>query len=201
MPRPKTITDEMVLDSALALMHREGRQSLTFAALAKACGLSGSTLVQRFISKDALAKAALLHAWDRLDAETAEAVATAPKSPEGAVQILVQLSDYGDIDRYADGLSMLREDIRDPELRSRGASWGRALAKAINDCFDAGPESPSNMGELMIVQWQGLLLWWSFEPVEPVRDYTRRKLSRLLNDFDQARAIRSNGSSLPTGAV
>ncbi|GHC64893.1 hypothetical protein [Limoniibacter endophyticus] len=46
------------------------------------------------------------------------------KSPKGAVELLVALSaDYGAIDSYADGLLILREDLRDPDLRARGKAW------------------------------------------------------------------------------
>ena len=50
--------------------------------------------------------------------------------------MLVALSgDYGGIEAYAEGLLVLREDLRDPVLRARGAAWKKALSKALDDCF------------------------------------------------------------------
>ncbi|KGM30458.1 TetR/AcrR family transcriptional regulator, partial [Inquilinus limosus] len=72
MPRPRTIPDEALLDGALAVMRRAGPDGITFAAVAAETGLSAATLVQRFGGKTALVQAALLRAWDLLDARTAE---------------------------------------------------------------------------------------------------------------------------------
>ena len=123
MPRPKTLSDQDVLEAALAIIHERGPEALTFASLSRSCGLSAATLVQRFKNKAALKQGALLHAWDRLDEKTARLATTVPKTAEGAIQLLVGLSrDYGGIEAYAEGLLVLREDLRDPALRARGAS-------------------------------------------------------------------------------
>lgn len=162
MPRPRTIPDEALLDGALAVLRRAGPEGMTFAAVAAETGLSAATLVQRFGSKAALVQAALLRAWDLLDARTAEADAAAPPTPAGAVELLVALSgDYGD--DYAEGLLVLREDLRDPALRRRGAAWGQVLAEALGRRLadSAGPRP--DLGRLMAAQWQGAVLWWGFE--------------------------------------
>ena len=86
MPRPKTLPDSDVLEAALKIIHGGGPEALTFASLAKASGLSAATLVQRFGSKEDLKRAALLHAWDHLDRETARLSETLPRTPAGAVR-------------------------------------------------------------------------------------------------------------------
>src|SRR5690242_11281537 len=118
MPRPRTLSDEQLLSMVLDVIQSEGPDAATFAAVAKASGLSGSTLVQRFATKAGMLRAALLHAWDRLDAETARLAETLPKTAEGAIALLTGLSqDYGDNPvSYAEGLLLLREDFRDPVL-------------------------------------------------------------------------------------
>jgi len=122
MPRPKILPDSEVLKAAYALVHQHGPDALTFSTLAQACGLSASTLVQRFKSKADLVRSTLSYAWDGLDEKTATFSAKVPKTPAGAVQLLTMLSkDYGEIEAYADALLILREDLRDPALRVRGA--------------------------------------------------------------------------------
>ncbi len=181
MARPKTMPDRDVLAAALKVMHEKGPEALTFASLATACGLSGSTLVQRFRNKEELARAALLFAWDDLDAKTEAAIAAAPKTPQGAVDILVALSgDYGGIEAYAEGLLMLREDFRDSRLRARGFAWGEVLSAAITACFVATPGTPDNIGMLMASQWQGCLLWWGFNPKGPIDAHVRRSLEAFV---------------------
>ncbi|URK87051.1 TetR/AcrR family transcriptional regulator [Rhizobium sp. RCAM05350] len=181
MPRPKTRPDSEILEAALLHMQRVGAERLTFSALAVTTGLSPSTLVQRFGSKDAMARAALSHAWDRLDDDTARLAASVERTPSGSVDLLVRLSgSYGDITIYADGLMLLREDIRDPVLRQRGVRWGQALVDAVSTCFAQTPGAPASIGRMMITQWQGALLWWSFQPDEPVPVYVEKELSSFV---------------------
>jgi len=181
MPRPKTLSDEDVLDAAHRLIHERGPEALTFASVARACGLSSATLVQRFKSKAGLIQGALLHAWDRLDEKTARLAASAPKTTDGAIQLLVALSrDYGGIESYANGLLVLREDLRDPVLRSRGAIWKAALSRALDDCFPEVSCAPQGIGLLMASQWQGSLLWWSFDPQGNVESFVEDSLTRFV---------------------
>jgi AcrR family transcriptional regulator len=182
MPRPKTLPDKDVMEAAYKLMHRQGPEALTFSALAQACGLSASTLVQRFKSKADLVRSTLFYAWDGLDEKTATFSGNVPKTPEGAVQLLTMLSQgYGGIEAYADALLILREDLRDPTLRARGAKWKAALTHALGDCFDGVPHVPKNIGFLMAAQWQGSLLWWSFDPRGRVEDYVEESLKSFVS--------------------
>lgn len=181
MPRPKTLPDDDVLDVALKLIHASGPEALTFASLAKACGLSAATLVQRFGSKDDLKRRALLRAWDGLDAKTAKLAAETAKTPAGAIELLLGLSpDYGGIEAYAEGLLVLREDFRDPALRARGAAWKAALTGALDACFANVSNAPAGVGLLMAAQWQGSLLWWAFEPAGQVEVFVEDGLRRFV---------------------
>jgi AcrR family transcriptional regulator len=182
MPRPKTLPDRQVLEAAYRLMHEQGPEALTFASVAQACGLSSATLVQRFHSKVGLKQSTLLYAWDRLDEKTAGLAATVPKTPDGAIEMLVALSgDYGEIESYAEGLLVLREDLRDPVLRTRGAKWKGALAGALDACFDDVAAAPPGIGLLMATQWQGSLLWWGFDPSDGLGSYIESSLRGFVS--------------------
>jgi hypothetical protein len=137
--------------------------------------------VQRFGSKAGLIRSTLAFAWDGLDEKTAAFSAKAAKTPAGAVRLLAQLSkDYGEIEAYADALLILREDLRDPALRARGAKWKAALTKALEACFAATPQAPRGIGMLMAAQWQGAVLWWSFDPKGRVEDYVEGTLKHFV---------------------
>ena len=188
MPRPKTLPDSEVLKAAYALVHEQGPDALTFSTLARACGLSASTLVQRFKSKADLIRSTLSYAWDGLDEKTATFSAKVPKTPDGAVQLLTLLSkDYGEIEAYADALLILREDLRDPSLRARGAKWKAVLTRALEECFDSVPNAPPGIGLLMASQWQGSLLWWSFDPKGRVEQYVEDNLEKFVSAIVDAR--------------
>jgi AcrR family transcriptional regulator len=197
MPRPKVKSDEEVLDAALALL-RTGR--LTFASVAAASGLSGATLVQRFGSKDGLRRAALQRAWDGLQARTRELAATTPPTPEGAVELLVGLSGaYADFDRYAENLLILREDLRDPVLRARGAAWEQELVAALEARCGAGS------GHLLAAHWQGAVTWWAFRPDTDLAAELRASLTQLVALLASARSrpraarARADTPRRPTG--
>ena len=129
-------------------------------------------------------KCTLLHAWDRLDEKTARLAGTVPKTVEGAIGLLVALSrDYGGIESYADGLLILREDLRDPVLRARGVAWKSSLSRALESCFSEVPHAPNGIGLLMASQWQGSLLWWSFDPQGKVESFVEDSLKRFVSAF------------------
>ena len=186
MPRPRKSSDEPVFEAALALMQERGSDALTFALLSERCGLSGSTLVQRYGSKRQLIHAALVHAWDALEERTRRIASEEPKTPGGAVTLLCRLStDYGDIESYADKLHILREDFRHPDLRARGQAWVRDLAALIEQCFSQAPPSVSpDIGTLMIGQWQGALLLWGFSPDREPGAYIRGHLDLFLKSLE-----------------
>jgi AcrR family transcriptional regulator len=184
MPRTKALSDKQVLAAAHRLMHEAGAEALTFDALGKACGLSPATLVQRFKTKASLKQATLIQAWDGLDEKTAALAASLPKTPAGAVEMLVALSgSYGGIEAYAEGLMVLREDFRDPALRARGAAWKAALSGAIDQCFAGVSTAPRDIGLLLATHWQGSLLWWGFEPTEEIGDYVAKALTRFIDNL------------------
>lgn len=105
---------------------------------------------------------------------------TAPKTPAGAIQLLTLLSkDHGAIEAYADALLILREDLRDPALRARGAKWKAVLTRTLEACFADVPHAPRGIDLLMAAQWQGSVLWWSFDPKGKVGDYVARNLDHF----------------------
>jgi AcrR family transcriptional regulator len=188
MARPKVLSDEIVLSHALDLMRRTGPDRLTFASLSAATGLSGATLVQRFRSKAELRQRALLHAWDMLEERTAQLVAVMEKTPEGARRLLVDLSrDYGGTDAYAEGLMLLREDMLDPVLRTRGAEWRKTLNHALDACFAIRVGVPDGVGSMIATYWQGALLWWAFDPSIPVHVYVDDALWRFVSAISHSK--------------
>jgi hypothetical protein len=153
--------------------------------------------VQRFGSKAGLKRRALLLAWDLLEARTAALAERARRGPQGAVEILVGLSgDYGGIEAFAEGLLLLREDLRDPALRARGAAWQTALCRALDDRFRGVSRAPQGIGLLLAAQWQGALLWWSFDPRQGLQRYVEDSLERFLAAVvPEAKATPSGGDS------
>jgi AcrR family transcriptional regulator len=174
MPRKRMITDEELLDHALLVLREAGPDGLTFGAVAKQAGLAASTIVQRFGSKPALLRSALLRAWDRLDDDTVAAVGAAGRGAKGVIDLLVRLSGQYEASDYADQLRILREDLRDPVLVERGRAWFGVLAESI----EARVTGISGM--LVLAQWQGTVTIWSFTREASIEKMVRRNLTDLL---------------------
>jgi AcrR family transcriptional regulator len=163
MGRSKTVSDEALLDRLLGEIQESGPGDLTFSRASKAAGLATATLVQRFGTRDAMIEAAMLHAWDKLDAATAAADSEAPESAAGAVALLMQLMPVNAAAyNVTDGLHLLREDMRNPVLRERGCAWGNALAMALGRRLTEERDAAEKLGWQMASVWQGALIWWGF---------------------------------------
>jgi AcrR family transcriptional regulator len=180
MPRKRTIPDDVLLDAALDIVHRSGPAALSFATLATQVGLASSTIVQRFGSKSDLLRAALLRAWDRLDVDTAAAIARASPDAAGVVDMLVALSGQYQPNDYADKLMVLREDLRDPVLRARGEAWIATLAHTIEQRLSDAPGGANGLGELVVAHWQGTLTVWGFTRPGPLQTFVHHSLESLL---------------------
>ncbi|HAI29764.1 MULTISPECIES: hypothetical protein [unclassified Thalassospira] len=176
MARNKTIPDSQVLDTIFETVLETGPSNLTFAQASKACGLSPATLVQRYGTLDGLVLAVLLRAWDRLDVETHAADQEESLSPDGAIEILLRLMPAETAERdTTNGLLVLHEDIRNPELRKRGAAWGHQLAEILGRRLSDRPEEGKKLGWQMASIWQGAHIWWAFTRELPA-DQTIREI-------------------------
>jgi AcrR family transcriptional regulator len=177
MARHKSISDEALLDAVLDHMMTIGPANLTFAQAGKAAGLSPATLVQRYGDKDRLIEATLLHAWNRLDQETAAADASEPLTPEGAIRLLLRLAPGENADvQETDGLLILHEDISNPKLRARGAAWGAALATALGRRLTTDAAQIQLLGWQMANIWLGARIWWAFTRTDTAETAIRRAL-------------------------
>jgi hypothetical protein len=78
-------------------------------------------------------------------------------------------------------LLVLREDLRDPALRARGAAWKVALSAALEERFAGIAGAPGGIGLLMASQWQGSLLWWGFDPQGRVEDFVAAGLRGFVS--------------------
>lgn len=163
MARTRTVPDETILEAALALMSRDGPESLTLGAVGRQVDLSAATLLQRFASKEALKRAALERAWDQLREATLKADEEQPETFEGALAIIAAQSSASDpAPDFDGGLLLLREDLRDPVLRARGIAWLETLALALGRRITREPSQRRRLGRLMVNQWQGTQIWWGF---------------------------------------
>ncbi len=166
----------------MEIVQSGGSEALTFASLAQKTGLAPATLVQRFHNKADLKRAALLAVLQAIEATTQRLIAGSPQTPAGAIRILVGLStDYGTTKTYARNLLIFREDIQDAAVRERAAAWKASLVAGLDACFAATPDAPLGVGLMLASQWQGSLVWWSFDPARRIDLHVAAEMFRLIS--------------------
>jgi len=175
MARRRLIADEVVLDAAGRVMRRVGAGGLTFALVAAESRLAPATLVQRFRGREQLIEAAMVHAWDRLDAALAFADNSHPMTPEGAISLLVGLSaGFEDLD-FATAW-VLRAEMGEAHLRSRGAKWHETLSQTLGRRLVIDLAAQMAMGRLLVNQWLGAMIGWGYAASGPLATQVRLEL-------------------------
>jgi AcrR family transcriptional regulator len=136
--RPRTRTDDELLDATFRAVGAVGPARLTLADVAREAGVAPATLVQRFGSKRALLVAAATRAAER----AAHALPPAGDAPLTALADgLVALTEpVRDPAAFANHLALLQLDLADPELRALAVAHARGLRRAIRRLLDAAVE-------------------------------------------------------------
>lgn len=151
MARTRTLPDSDVFSAILAMIAAEGEKSVTFSAVARATGLAGASLVQRYGALHAMVEAALGWGWDALDrvADLAEAdVSAKAKGPQALLKTLAEGA------RALPMPALLAASRRHVRLRARAAAWrGRVVAMLATRPNDA------ERAAMLFALWQGQLLW------------------------------------------
>ena len=154
MARTKTIPDAEIFAAIRQMLAAGGDKAVAFASVARATRLAAPTLVQRFGSREAMLRGALLAAWDVLDGETAQAEAAAAMTAKGAQGLLKALAadSAGVMD-----LSLLAVNFRDATLRARAEAWRRRVEAALAARLGGRREAAA----MLFAAWQGQMLWQS----------------------------------------
>lgn len=155
MGRSRTIPDHAIFAAIRSLLAEGGEKAVAFSSVARATGLAGPTLVQRYGSREAMLRAALMQAWDGLEAATEAAEAEAPLTAKGAAQLLKALS--GDDAETAD-LALLAADFRDATLRARAVAWRDRVEGALALRLGGGAKG-REAAAILFAAWQGQALW------------------------------------------
>jgi AcrR family transcriptional regulator len=142
-PRPRTVTDEQIMEGVTAVIGRVGPAKLRLADVGKEIGLSAATLVQRYGSKRGLLLAVATSAVESIDA-CFDMVRAAHRSPLAAV-----VAAATDITRYVDTpeevanhLAFLQMDLSDPDFNRLMVINSRKMLdgyrRLLREAVDAG---------------------------------------------------------------
>ena len=189
MVRPRTVTDETLLDAAAAAVAAVGPTALTLAEIGSRVGLSPATLVQRFGSKRGLLLALARHSADALPNQLRLA-AGAPAPAAALIDSLTSLADSITTSaQFANHLAFLLLDLTDPDFQEVSRIYARGVETAIADVLDAGRAAGELVGESH--QWttlpravhsayNGALVTWGMTNDGLPGQHVRDQLNQLL---------------------
>jgi AcrR family transcriptional regulator len=187
MPRPRTISDEAVLDAVLDLAHRIGPARVTFAAAAAEVGLSAATLVQRFGTKRELLLAADKRGIDLWVAALDRSTAASPlaRVVEGLV---LAGAGVATPELMANAVAMLQLDLADPDFHAetlRGARAVRAhIERDLSAALDAGElragTDVATLATLIETTYHGAMIGWAIHRERALADWMREQVEAVL---------------------
>jgi AcrR family transcriptional regulator len=187
MPRPRTISDEAILDAVLALAHRVGPARVTFAAAAAEAGLSAATLVQRFGTKRELLLAADKRGIDLWVGALDSSTAASPLARVVEGLVLAVAPDTTP-ELMANSVAMLQLDLADPDFHAetlRGARAVRArIAHDLAAALQAGELRPGTdvaaLAKLVETTYHGAMIGWAIHRESTLADWMREQVEAVL---------------------
>jgi AcrR family transcriptional regulator len=187
MPRPRTISDEAILDAVLALAHRVGPARVTIATAAAEAGLSAATLVQRFGTKRQLLLAADKRGIDLWVGAVNRSTAASPiaRVIEGLV---LAVDPDATPELMANSVAMLQLDLADPDFHAetlRGARAVRAgIAHNLNAALAAGELDPgtdvATLATLVETTYHGAMIGWAIHRENTLARWMREQIEAVL---------------------
>jgi AcrR family transcriptional regulator len=183
--RPRTHSDDALLDAAFRAVGAVGPARLTLADVAREAGVAPATLVQRFGSKRAL----LVAAASRSAARAGSVLPAAGDAPlDALVDGLVALTELSrDPAAFANQLALLQLDLADPELRALAVAHARGLRRAIRALLDAAvaagelePCDTAALAEAVHAAFHGAQLDWAVDRRGTLARRVRRALDAVL---------------------
>ncbi len=188
MPRPRTISDEAVLDAVLSLAHRVGPARVTFAAAAAEAGLSAATLVQRFGTKRDLLLAADKRGVDLWVGAMDRSTAASPLAR--VVEGLVLAVDPEATPEYmANSVAMLQLDLDDPDFHAETLRGARAVRTRIEHDLSAALAAGelrsgtdiATLAKLVETTYHGAMIGWAIHRDGTLAGWMREQVEAVLS--------------------
>ncbi|GLW92186.1 TetR/AcrR family transcriptional regulator [Actinokineospora globicatena] len=194
MPRPRTITDQRLLDAAHVVIGRCG-PGFTLAQVAAEAGVSVGTVATRFGSKDQLVRAVFDHATAEV-ARTMRAMAEAEVDPVAGLRAAAvgTFLSLGSADTAANHLGQLGHDLIDPVLRAKLGTHFEVMRAELARAFDRaatalpGAPEPEIAVRVLLSLVNGVSIDWSVRPHGTLADRLAADVTAVLGAWERGQA-------------
>ncbi|RJL32704.1 TetR/AcrR family transcriptional regulator [Bailinhaonella thermotolerans] len=192
MPRPRTTSDEEILEATGRALNQVGVGRLTLAVVAREAGLAPATLVQRFGSKRGLLLAFERYATGEARTPFIEARAGHPAPLDALQAALAALaSGVRTPEELANSMSVLQLDLTDPEHRELALIHTRAtqeeIAGLLADAVAAGDlvpgTDPARLARAVHVAYNGAHILWALSGEGELLEHLRDDVDHVLAPY------------------
>jgi AcrR family transcriptional regulator len=193
-PRPRTISDDTILQGVARAIGRLGPVAVTLADMGHEVGLAPATLSQRFGSKRGLLLALTSQAA-RLTTEQFALLRATHPSPLAALRGYAASFALMGVapDVLANHLAFLQLDLTDPDFHRHAAAQAIAVRVALHDLLDdalavgelrAAPAlDTARLARAVQVTLNGSLLTWALYREGAAADWVATDLETLLHPY------------------
>lgn len=120
---------------------------MAFSTVSAATGLSAPSLVQRYGGLVEMIRAALTGEWNRIEAQTSQAIAGVTDAAKGPQALFKAIAP-------GPSAALLAASLRDPALSETAVRWrNRVEAALAQQCGDA------DRAAMLFALWSGQMLW------------------------------------------
>lgn len=193
MPRPRTVDDSVVFAAAATVMSRDGPAKLTLARIAKVAGLSASTLVQRYGSKQGLLRSMSRASKGGSEGFAAGLRITGRTALEVAREFVLCFAGLAPTAEALvnNTLVYLQVDLADPVMRRNLVAMQQdqeaVLAGLLQEAADRGElvsaARPKALAKILPRLATGSLLAWALHRGGTARECLGRDVDAVLDAF------------------
>ena len=191
-PRPRTVSDEAILQATATIIGRLGPSRFTLADVGREVGLSPATLVQRFGTKRGLMLALARSSAGFVDDCFAQIRAEHPSPREALVVAATFMAGMVESpESLANHLAFLQIDLSDPDFHALALDSHMANLRGyralIEDAIAAGELADCDAERLartLVAAAGGSLIAWAIERRGNVRDYVRADVEAVLAPYE-----------------
>ncbi len=194
-PRPRTVTDEAILQATHRAMARLGPVRLTLSEVAKDAGLSAATLVQRFGSKRGLLLAVSTGAAESIEAGFAMLRATHRSPLTTLIAAATFMTGHTDNpEELANHLAFLQIDLTDPDFHRLTLDMSRRTIAGYRTLLQEAVEAgelrrcdTARLARAVSAVSGGSLINWAIHREGPPGKWVKADLATLLDPYRRRR--------------
>lgn len=187
MPRPRTISDESILEAVGRAVARLGPVDVGLRDVAEEAGLAASTIVQRFGSKKLLL---LSFALEHARARAALFENGSKKDPLGALEqaFVASTAPNDSPETVAHMVALEQLHLSDPSFREESAAlWKqtrrtirRALKRALKKKQLRSKTDTRRLTQSLMLTVQGCVASWSLNGKSSLEKWVRKEITEVL---------------------